>query len=602
MKIAVEGCCHGELDKIYETLAYLEKTNNVKVDLLLICGDFQAVRNRSDLKAMAVPPKYQKLNTFYKYYSGETTAPVLTVFIGGNHEASNYLQELPYGGWVAPNIFYMGYAGVLNFGGVRIGGLSGIWKGRDHNRGHFEHPPYNNDTKRSCYHVRNLEVFRLKQLKQPIDIFLSHDWPRGIYHHGDAAGLIRRKTFFKDEINSNTLGSPVAEELLHKLQPNYWFAAHLHVKFAAHVKHKSEAGETKETKFLSLDKCLPRRKFLQVVDFPGAGGSDLQLELDPEWLAVLKSTNHLMSLSKANTYMPGPGCNERWDFRPTAQEVQAVRDDFGEFFKIPDNFERTAPPHNPNQGKKVPEPQILINPQTSLLQEMLGLTDPNAVFCGKATHNQREAGHLTLSPGLGDDSAYLDDSNVGDDSDFINSTIETSRTSLLDTTTNPDEISLDDLDEDAAVSGEEGGDAASQEEGSQGSSSEGSGRPAGTPPKGLTSSPLSTPPAFPRLGALPPPKASPIAAFGNTSPRLGQGDSSPSQCPLQPSALLLKSDSDSIDISMESTSSGSSPCKRNLSMDTEIVSTETKSVSTGPVQPKKFKRRNQSIYTAEDTE
>lgn len=43
-----------------------------------------------------------------RYYSGEKKAPVLTIFIGGNHEASNYLQELPYGGWVAPNIFYMG--------------------------------------------------------------------------------------------------------------------------------------------------------------------------------------------------------------------------------------------------------------------------------------------------------------------------------------------------------------------------------------------------------------------------------------------------------------------------------------------------------------
>jgi len=41
MKIAVEGCCHGELDKIYETLAYIEHQDNIKVDLLLICGDFQ---------------------------------------------------------------------------------------------------------------------------------------------------------------------------------------------------------------------------------------------------------------------------------------------------------------------------------------------------------------------------------------------------------------------------------------------------------------------------------------------------------------------------------------------------------------------------------
>lgn len=41
MKIAVEGCCHGELDKIYETIAHIEEKEKYKVDLLLICGDFQ---------------------------------------------------------------------------------------------------------------------------------------------------------------------------------------------------------------------------------------------------------------------------------------------------------------------------------------------------------------------------------------------------------------------------------------------------------------------------------------------------------------------------------------------------------------------------------
>ena len=31
MKIAVEGCCHGELDKIYETIAFIEKKDGIKV-------------------------------------------------------------------------------------------------------------------------------------------------------------------------------------------------------------------------------------------------------------------------------------------------------------------------------------------------------------------------------------------------------------------------------------------------------------------------------------------------------------------------------------------------------------------------------------------
>jgi hypothetical protein len=41
MKIAVEGCCHGELDAIYASLQRLERDKSTKVDLLLIGGDFQ---------------------------------------------------------------------------------------------------------------------------------------------------------------------------------------------------------------------------------------------------------------------------------------------------------------------------------------------------------------------------------------------------------------------------------------------------------------------------------------------------------------------------------------------------------------------------------
>lgn len=40
----------------------------------------QAVRNLDDLTCMACPPKYRQMNTFYKYYSGQLTAPVLTIF------------------------------------------------------------------------------------------------------------------------------------------------------------------------------------------------------------------------------------------------------------------------------------------------------------------------------------------------------------------------------------------------------------------------------------------------------------------------------------------------------------------------------------------
>lgn len=100
MRIAVQGCCHGELPTIYKTLQHIENSKNIKIDLLLICGDFQSIRNLHDLNTMSVPDKFKELGEFYKYYNQELVAPIPTIFIGGNHEASNYLWELFYGGWV----------------------------------------------------------------------------------------------------------------------------------------------------------------------------------------------------------------------------------------------------------------------------------------------------------------------------------------------------------------------------------------------------------------------------------------------------------------------------------------------------------------------
>lgn len=66
MIIAVEGCAHGELDQIYRSVENLAQKRNVKVDLLICCGDFQAVRNENDLQCMAVPDKFRDICTFYK--------------------------------------------------------------------------------------------------------------------------------------------------------------------------------------------------------------------------------------------------------------------------------------------------------------------------------------------------------------------------------------------------------------------------------------------------------------------------------------------------------------------------------------------------------
>ena len=110
LSIAIEGCCHGELDNIYKRLEDYEKDTGRKIDVLICCGDFQSLRNKADFRSSSIPHKYRKLGTFPHYYAGEKKAPVLTLFVSGNHEASQPLRELYYGGWVAPNIYYLGAA------------------------------------------------------------------------------------------------------------------------------------------------------------------------------------------------------------------------------------------------------------------------------------------------------------------------------------------------------------------------------------------------------------------------------------------------------------------------------------------------------------
>ena len=84
---------------------------------------------------MSVPIKYRHLGTFHEYYAGTKVAPVLTIVVGGNHEASNYMSELYHGGWLAENVYYLGAGGSVLVDGVRVCGVSGLHKGGDFRKG-----------------------------------------------------------------------------------------------------------------------------------------------------------------------------------------------------------------------------------------------------------------------------------------------------------------------------------------------------------------------------------------------------------------------------------------------------------------------------------
>ncbi|KAK4226966.1 lariat debranching enzyme, C-terminal domain-containing protein [Podospora fimiseda] len=285
VRVAIEGCGHGTLNAIYSSVETACKERKWDgVDVVIIGGDFQAVRNQDDLTVMSVPNKYLQLGDFADYYAGRRKAPYLTIFVAGNHEASSHLGELHYGGWVAPNIYYMGAANVLRLGPLRIMGMSGIWKGHDFRKTHHERLPYNEGDKKSFYHVREIDVRKLLQIRTQVDIGISHDWPRGIENHGRKDVLFQWKPDFEQESIDGSLGNPAAANVMDRLRPRYWFSAHLHCKFTAIKDYSEEKKGAEEKPELYTDPGAPPPyvpKAFPDVSIPAPANPD-EIDLDFE--------------------------------------------------------------------------------------------------------------------------------------------------------------------------------------------------------------------------------------------------------------------------------------------------------------------------------
>lgn len=420
------------------------------------------------------------MHDFHEYYSGARTAPYLTIFIGGNHEASNYMWELYYGGWAAPNIYYMGAANVVQLGPLRIAGLSGIWKGYNYRKPHFERLPYNDDDVRSIYHVRELDIRKLLQLRSQVDIGLSHDWPNGMEWKGNYGQLFRFKPHFEQDAKSGQLGSIAATTVLERLRPPYWFSAHLHAKFSAIWEHRNSSeppipatkearapiasnedevdldlddtpvfeapnndaeieldlgdeGEpegsasngnanthgqdasddvrsllpdsfarpptsscfippptlpfpeeisNKTTRFLALDKCLPGRHFLQLLELDPHAQADyerpLKLAYDAEWLAITRVFASELQLGDPHIRVP----QDKGDvhYRPLIEkEIAWVEEHLVKPGRmvIPEDFVQTAPVYEPATGISVEGgPKEYSNPHTQGFCDLVQI--PNA--------------------------------------------------------------------------------------------------------------------------------------------------------------------------------------------------------------------------------
>nr|BAN65090.1 lariat-debranching enzyme, putative [Babesia bovis] len=380
MHVAIAGCVHGELDMIYEKIKKKDDEDNTKTVVVLCCGDFQAIRNAADLEDLCCPPKYKHYGDFKDYYEGKKEAPILTIFVGGNHEAPMFLKELYYGGWVAKNIYYMGHSGLVNINGLRIAGLSGIYDARDFKRGYFETAPLNEFTKRSSYHIREFDVEKLMMVENPVDIVISHDWPRGIERFGNVNELIHKRKHLAPDINAKKLGSPHAWDLLKKLKPRYWFAAHHHIRFEANVEH-----DEGNTYFLALDKPIRPDYFMEFIFVPPSKSQkrkqdeEANLCYDVEWLSIVATNARLMPL---NSF---PSSVDLLLKKPNKNMNQSVIDGLLKAGCEPCTIDGST-------GYKIvfPGHDYIIEPskQRSMLMNMLNISD-NAYFSPKSASKSK---------------------------------------------------------------------------------------------------------------------------------------------------------------------------------------------------------------------
>lgn len=370
---------------------------------------------------MSVPRKYRHLGDFHLYYSGKKRAPVLTLVIGGNHEASNYLSELQYGGWLAPNIYYLGAANVLRYGPLRIAGLSGIFHRGDYNKPHHECLPYDRDDVRSVYHVRRCDVSKLLSLRSAVDIGLSHDWPRRVEYHGDCDKLFAERPHFLKSAKTDNLGSEPAEQVLNHLRPRYWFSGHMHIKFRATIEHNDDAkvdyfqnlpvpselqkqlpkairtwkkprnrptGITNTTThFLALDKPSPDGEFLELLEIescwdvndpsvapylPKTSGAKFSLYYDEEWLSILRATDGIAEASGTSLGGHSGPADEARAYIHANVTAKGL-------LQIPDNFQAHAPAHDGSDTMHGEEqPCEYPNSQTEALCELLGMATSRA--------------------------------------------------------------------------------------------------------------------------------------------------------------------------------------------------------------------------------
>jgi predicted phosphodiesterase len=220
--VAGVGDIHGRFHRVEAWLDALEVARGRPVDMVLAVGDVEAFRRADDHRRKAA--KRTMPAEFAEYADGLRQVKRPLYFIGGNNEDFEAVHDSPEGCDLAPNVHYLGRAGLRTVKGLRIAYLSGIHAPR-----YFEQPlkrPTSLDSAKQAGYFRASEVERLSHLKD-VDVLLVHEWPRGLPQRARDEGLPSARP-----LPNNWIGNPMTRRLVDTVHPRWVMCGHSHKAFA----------------------------------------------------------------------------------------------------------------------------------------------------------------------------------------------------------------------------------------------------------------------------------------------------------------------------------------------------------------------------------